>query len=87
VDRVQILDHVRISLAEVLNTELTDLSEDARLFEELGVDSTSAVELLMAIEDTTGVEVDPDELDPAAFQTVGGVVDFIAAGLAKATVG
>ncbi|MGQ0838593.1 acyl carrier protein [Actinokineospora sp.] len=84
-DRAQIVEYVRISLSEVLEEDIAEITEDARLFEDLGLDSTSAIELLMAIEDTTGLETDLDDLDPELFRTVGGVVSFIEAGLSAAT--
>ena len=83
-DRAQIVEYVRISLSAVLNQEIDAVTEDARLFEDLGLDSTSAFELLMAIEDTTGIETDLDALDPDDFRTVGSVVTFIEAGLTTA---
>jgi acyl carrier protein len=49
---------------------------DTRLFDELGLDSTGALELLMRIEDETGVEFDDDDMDPQHFETVGSLVGF-----------
>lgn len=81
-DRAQIVDHVRITLATVLDRELPELSERTRLFEELALDSSSAIELLMSIEDTMDIEVDVDRIQPEAFVTVGSFVDFVQASLA-----
>jgi acyl carrier protein len=86
-DRTQIIEHVRVSLAEVLNRELPALTEDTRLFEDLALDSTSVIELLMGLEDTIGLEIDPDELEPEVFQTVGSLTGYIELGLRKAPVG
>jgi acyl carrier protein len=82
-DRAEILDRLRESLSEVLNREVPPLPEDARLFEDLTMDSTSVIELLMVLEDTVGLEVDPEELGPEVFKTVSSLVDYVEAGLAK----
>ena len=86
-DRTQIVEHVRISLSEVLNRELPELTEQTRLFEDLALDSTSVIELLMGLEDTIGLEIDPDDLEPEVFQTVGRLTDYIERGFAKVAVG
>jgi acyl carrier protein len=85
-ERADILNHVRITLSTVLNRDVPELSEEARLFEDLALDSTSVIELLMSLEDTIDVEIDPDELEPEVFKTVGSLADFIAANFAKAMV-
>jgi acyl carrier protein len=86
-DRTQIIEHVRVSLAEVLNRELPPLTETTRLFEDLALDSTSVIELLMGLEDTIDLEIDPDELEPEVFQTVASLTDYIQAGFSKVAVG
>lgn len=85
-DRNQLIQQVRVAIAEVLNREIPELTEDARLFEDLAMDSTSIIELLMGIEDATDIDIDPDELTPEAFTTVGALVDYLESSLRKATV-
>jgi acyl carrier protein len=85
--RTEILEHLRIALSSVLNRDIPELPEDARLFEDLALDSTSVIELLMSLEDTIDLEVDLDELEPEVFKTVRSLTDFIAEGFAKAVVG
>ena len=82
-DRAEILDRLRSSLSEVLNREVPPLPEDARLFEDLTMDSTSVIELLMVLEDNIGLQVDPEELGPEVFKTVSSLVEYVEAGLAK----
>ena len=84
-NRTETIDHVRIALTTVLNREVGEMSEDTRLFEDLALDSTSVIELLMGLEDTIDLEIDPDELEPEVFRTVGSLTDYIQAGFAKAT--
>jgi acyl carrier protein len=86
-ERTQIIEHLHIALSSVLNRDIPELSEDDRLFEDLALDSTSVIELLMSLEDTIDLEIDTDELEPEVFKTVGSLTDYIADGVAKAVVG
>nr|WP_202474362.1 phosphopantetheine-binding protein [Streptomyces sp. SID5466] len=70
-------------MSSVLNKELTELDESTRLFDDLALDSTSVIELLMGLEDSIGLEIDPDDLEPEAFGTVGTLTDYVADSLAK----
>ncbi|MCX5391924.1 phosphopantetheine-binding protein [Streptomyces sp. NPDC006482] len=82
-NRTDVIEHIRTALSGVLNREVTGISEEVRLFEDLALDSTSVIELLMGLEDTVGLEIDPDELEPEVFQTVGTLTDYVIAGLTK----
>lgn len=82
-DRSEIVEQVRITLSAVLNRDVVGLGEDARLFEDLALDSTSVIELLMGLEDTVDLQIDPDELEPEVFRTVGSLTDYVQAGLTK----
>jgi len=86
-NRAELLEHVRLALAAVLNRDLPDLSEDARLFEDLGLDSTSVIELLMSLETSINLEIEPDSLEPEVFMTVRSLADYIEASFARAMVG
>jgi acyl carrier protein len=65
------LDHV------VLKDSVDVVAEDTRLFEDLNLDSTTVIELLMALEDVLGILVDPDTLEPKHFTTVGALADYV----------
>ncbi|MFD0772492.1 acyl carrier protein [Streptomonospora algeriensis] len=65
------------ALGKVLEREVTEATEATQLFEELHLDSTSVLELLMVLEDTTGVEVDPEEIDMDDFATVGSLASYL----------
>lgn len=86
-DRTQIVEHVRIALGEVLNRRIDALAEETRLFEDLALDSTSVIELLMGLEDTMDIEIDADELEPEVFQTVGSLTDYVEQCFQKVAVG
>ena len=83
-NRTEVLDSVRAALGAVLNRDLPDMSEDSRLFEDLGMDSTSVIELLISLETSIGLEVEPDSLEPEVFLTVRSLADYIEASFANA---
>ncbi|MFF1281923.1 acyl carrier protein [Streptomyces sp. NPDC058299] len=78
-DRARYLDAVRQGLTEVLNKDVSGAEEGARLFDDLGLDSSSALELLISIEEILDVQFDADELEMTHFETVGSLADFVAA--------
>ncbi|WP_328912322.1 MULTISPECIES: acyl carrier protein [unclassified Streptomyces] len=67
------------SLAEVLRKEVPELDDGMRLFGDLALDSTGVIELLMELEDSLGLQVDPEELTPEVFETVGALIGYISA--------
>lgn len=76
-DRSAIIVGIKSALGEVLKDPVCDLSEETSLFEDLYLDSTSILELLMAMEDVLGIEVDTDNLNVAAFKTIGTLADYV----------
>jgi len=67
------------ALAGVLKKDLPELTPQTRLFSDLALDSTSVIELLMALEDTLGLQIDPDELTPDVFETFGALTTYVSA--------
>jgi acyl carrier protein len=80
-DRRTIAADIARALADVLERDIVGLPESTRLFEDLYLDSTAVLELLMALEDTIGIEVDPETLDMADFKTIGTLTDYVATNL------
>jgi len=78
-NRSDLLKAINIALTEVMQRDFPELSEDARLFEDLHLDSTSILTLLMALEDEVGIEVDPENLVMDDFRTVRTLADYLAA--------
>lgn len=83
--RAEIRSIVIAALTNVLGRPLGDPSDETRLFEELSLDSTSVLGMLMELEDAIQVEVDPDELEREHLATIGSITDFIQAQLAAQT--
>jgi acyl carrier protein len=65
------------ALSRVLGRELPGVTAQTRLFEDLNLDSTSVLELLMAIEEDLDVEFDPDGLRQHHFQSVGALSGYV----------
>jgi acyl carrier protein len=70
-------DAIARALSRVLGRDLPGITAQTRLFEDLNLDSTSVLELLMAIEEDLEVEFDPDGLRQDHFASVGSLSDYI----------
>lgn len=69
---------VKQALVEVLEKDLPELTDETRLFGDLGLDSTSVIDLLMSLEDSLGLLIDPDELTAEAFDTFASLTGYVA---------
>lgn len=81
VPRTTITAAIATALGDVLDTELPELTEDTRLFD-LGLDSTSVLELLLQLEDDLGHEFDNENLQMSDLQTMHSLADYVSAQLA-----
>ena len=68
-------DTIKDIIIDQLQVEESDVNMDTNLMKDLSADSLDAVEIIMAIEDTFGIEI-PDE-DAEKFQTVEDVVKYV----------
>ena len=68
-------DKIKEIIIEQLSVEEDDITMDTHLMKDLEADSLDAVEIIMAIEDTFGIEI-PDE-DAEKFQTVEDLVKYV----------
>ena len=62
-------------LAEQLGVELTVLTPEANLVDDLGADSLDVVELVMALEEEFGVEIPDEEVEN--IRTIRDVTEYI----------
>jgi acyl carrier protein len=69
------IDKVKEVLAEELSVELDEITADSDLREDLDADSLDMVQLVMALEDEFGVEIDNNEIKDV--RTVADIVNFI----------
>jgi acyl carrier protein len=68
----QILDELRVILAEAFEIDPLRVTPDAHLFDELDLDSIDAVDLAIKLQQMTGKRIRPDEFK--SVRTVGGVI-------------
>lgn len=77
-NREQVIQELRAVLTERLELTLPErILETDRLYEEFGVDSIMALQLLVHIEEAMGVEIPDDMVDPSILKTVGTLARFI----------
>lgn len=77
VDHAHVVSSIAAALARVLNRDTAGITEDTRLFDDLGLDSTAVLELLMQLEDELGLVLDTDNLEQRHFETVGTLAEFL----------
>ena len=70
-------ENVSSVIAQTLGCEAADVTMEAKLVDDLGADSLASVELMMAIEEATGVSID-DEAMPE-MKTVGDIMAYLSA--------
>jgi len=75
-ERHQAIEHIRVAVEKVTRRDLPTLSAETPL-PALGLDSTGMLELLMELEDLAAFVVDPDDLQPEVFMTVGTLCDYL----------
>jgi acyl carrier protein len=68
-------DALKKIVAEKLSVELGQVTPQAKFIDDLGADSLDQVELVMALEDTFGIEI-PDE-DAEKLVTVGDAITYL----------
>lgn len=68
-------EKMREVIAETAGCDLEDVTREAKLEEDLGLDSLAAMELVMALEDASGLKIDDSELDN--FKTVADLADYL----------
>ncbi len=73
-----IAERTRQVLGQMVSRDPASLTDDTRLFAELGLDSTNALELLMQLEDELAVRIDADNLEQKDLETVGSLTRYFA---------
>jgi acyl carrier protein len=71
----QILDHIKKIFAENFEIDETTVTLDARLYDDLDIDSIDAVDLVVALKEMTGKKLEPEIFKQV--RTVGDVVDAV----------
>ena len=69
------LEEMRKMIAEQLNCEESEITADTSFKDDLGADSLDLYEMVMALEDEYGIEIDTDELTDLS--TVGDFMEYL----------
>ncbi len=69
------LEEIKNVLVEALNVEASEVTPEAKLNDDLGIDSLSAVELALELESTFDVTIEDEEL--AKLETVQDIIDLL----------
>ena len=64
-------------IAEVLNIDADEITMNTTFVDDLGADSLASVELVMALEEATGISI--DDADVAGLKTVGDILTYLKA--------
>ena len=68
-------EKVRDVIVETLGCDVEQVTLEATLAEDLGADSLASVELVMALEEATGISI--DDADVANLKTVGDIMTYL----------
>ena len=74
-DRESILNEIRDIFVHSFELDGDDIKLDARLYEDLDIDSIDAVDLIVALKKRAGKKIDPEAFKQV--RTVGDVVDAV----------
>jgi acyl carrier protein len=74
-DQQAILDKIKDVVADKLDADPADVTEEASFVDDLGADSLDVVELIMGLEDEFDIEISDEEAE--GIRTVGDAIRFI----------
>jgi acyl carrier protein len=76
--RQQVVDSMDTLLPRVLRRDVPAVSPDTRLMEDLGLTSSSTLELLLELEEELEIQINVEDVDREDFASIGRLADFIA---------
>jgi acyl carrier protein len=76
--RQRVIDSIRMLLPRILNREIPAIPESAQLMDELGLRSTTTLELLLELEENLDIQIDVEDIDQGDMNSVGDLADFVA---------
>ena len=62
-------------IGEILDLEVSEISEDANILDDLGADSIAVMEIVMELESEFDLEIDTEDIPN--FKTINDIVAFI----------
>lgn len=71
----EVFDHLRKTLVELFDIDADDITPEARLYEDLDIDSIDAVDMVVELKRFTGRRIDPEDFK--SVRTVQDVLDAV----------
>ena len=71
------IETIKQAVEYVTGSDVGELRPEQRLFDDLGFDSTSVIDLVMRLEDEAQIEIDPSDLTGEIFNTVGTLAAYL----------
>lgn len=75
--RQRIIENFGTMIPRVTRREIPEIPEDAALMADLGLTSSTMLELLLELEEALEIEIDVEEIDEDSAGTVGKLADYI----------
>ena len=76
--RERVVGSIGTLLPRILKRDMATPPEDSRLFDELGLSSSSTLELLLELEEALEIQIDVEEIDQDDLETIGTLASFVA---------
>jgi acyl carrier protein len=76
--RQRVLGSITAVLPHILRGDTPDISESTRLMEDLGLSSTSTLELMLELEEDLEIQIDVEGIEQKDVASIGALADFIA---------
>ncbi len=76
-NRDEVVEALKATLVDRLKVEASTITEEANLFEDLGLDSIDLMTVVMAVEEKFAIEVSDEELEDVT--TLGQAADLLSA--------
>ncbi|WP_020519777.1 phosphopantetheine-binding protein [Catelliglobosispora koreensis] len=79
--RSQVVEHIFTLLPRVLKREVSTPTEEMNLMHDLGMSSTTALELVLELEEVLEREISVEDMNREDFDTVGTLATYVAGNL------
>jgi acyl carrier protein len=79
--RTEVVQQILTLLPKVLKREVVDPTEDMNLMHDLGMSSTTALELVLELEEALEREISVEDMNREDFDTVGTLANYVAGNL------
>jgi acyl carrier protein len=84
VDRDRLVGSICALLPRVLNRDVPEATASTELMAGLAMSSTTALELMLELEENLEIEISVEDLDRTDFATVGSLADYVGANIVAA---